>query len=110
MAILNLTPGYTDSLDRLVTALCADYLRRDNLILGKGVGRRTEMEFRYLNFNMLSAAEEVAGEKSAEHYIKEIGERVGYAKSCIDEISETTYKQVKLRVKLNIARRLHLID
>ena len=94
----------------MVVALCADYERRRSAIAERSVTHRTEMEYLYLNFKLLSAAEEIVGESRAELMIREIGERIGYAYSDLYEMSEVSYKKKKQEVKTNIAKRLHLID
>ena len=99
-----------DSLDELVRALCFDYARRARAISERSVSHRTDTEFRYYNFKIFDAAAEVVGEAYAEIYIKEIGERCGYAKSDIYPVSEVTYKQRKRFVMDNIAKKLHLRD
>ena len=71
--------------------------------------RRTLMEYEYLNRRISDAAKEVAGDAYI-IYIKEIGENVGYAQSAAEDVSEYTYKKVKKEVKINIAKKLHLID
>ncbi len=101
--------GYTTTLDSLVVALCADYFRRQDAIEGHASSRRVDMEYRYLNFLMLDAAAEIAGEMEATTFIEEIGQRIGYASSSI-YLSENAYKVRKQEVKLGIARKLHLLD
>ncbi len=93
-----------------VYALCADYERRRALIDGKLLSRRTELEFRYLNFKIYEAAVEVAGESMAPIFIEEIGERIGYAKSKLYYMSERIYKNQKCDIIKNIAKKLHLTD
>ena len=100
---------YSPSLDDLIIALCKDYERREAVIADNNCGRRTVMEYKYINYMLREAAEEVAG-KYATAYINEIGEKIGYAYSRAGEVSESTYKSRKREVKLNIARKLHLID
>lgn len=102
--------GYTSSLDALVRALCQDYERRKNAIAEGSIGKRTHMEYAYINGKMLDAARELAGNKEAEIYIREIGEKRGYAYSDIPCASEVLYKKQKQKIKLNIARKLHLLD
>lgn len=99
-----------ESLDALVVALCGDYERRARLIEEGYISRRTETEFRYYNFKIYDAASEICGERYAESFIKEIGGRIGYAKSENDHLSEPTYKQYKQMIKHSIAKRLHLTD
>lgn len=98
--------GYTDALDALIISLCRDFSRRER---GSDT-RRVAMEYKYLNTRMLEAACDVAGEEYGRQMIKEIGERIGYAKSELDEPSEATYKRLKLATKIAIARRLYLFD
>ena len=102
--------GYTESLDNLIVALCRDFSRREDSVARGTCSARTAMEYRYLNYGMLRAANEVAGEKLGCAYIYEIGEKIGYAYSSIEDVSEGTYKQIKKEVKLNIARKMHLLD
>ena len=98
------------SLDGLIIALCLDYRRRSLAVRKKTVLRRTDTEFRYLNFKIYSAAEEIVGKKYAQIYIDEIGQRIGYAKSRLNMICEGTYKKYKRKIKDNIAKKLHLCD
>lgn len=100
---------YSPTLDALIIALCKDYARRELVLSAKSCGRRTLMEYKYINYKLREAAEEVAGADAAA-YINEIGEKIGYAYSKAGAISESTYKSRKKEVKLNIARKLHLID
>ena len=95
---------------RTVVYLCADFERRRGLIENKLVSRRTELEYRYLNFKIADAAAEIVGEKYAMTMINEIGRRRGYANSQLLYMSERLYKVQKNEVIINIARRLHLID
>ncbi len=98
--------GYSESLDSLVIALCRDFERRQ----GRTDNRRVAMEHKYINTKMLEAAGEVIGGRYAEIMIREIGERIGYAASQIEDISESTYKRKKGEVKLAIARKLYLTE
>ncbi len=98
-----------DSVAELVTALCKDYDRRREAIKQRRYSNRVTVELKYLNYNILDAARESAG-IDAEIYIREIGSSTGYAKTAIENISETTYKIKKAEVRINIAKRLHLID
>lgn len=102
--------NFPSSLDSLVIALCLDYTRRSEDILADKASKRTLMEYRYINYRMEDAAMEIVGVKGAELFIKEIGKKIGYAYSGIDFLSETAYKQQKREVKINIARKLHLLD
>ncbi len=102
--------GYTTTLDALVRALCQDYGRRDAAIGEDSVSKRTRMEYIYINGRVREAVCELAGEKDADTYIREIGEKRGYAYSDIACASERIYKERKLEIKMNIARKLHLLD
>ena len=99
-----------ESVNKIVIALCTDYGRRADAIRDRSVTRRTEMEYRYINYKMYNAAVEVVGEDDSEVYISEIGGNIGYVNSEILHLSEMTYKVNKRAVKENIARKLHLID
>ena len=94
----------------LIVALCFDYQRRKSEILKGRLSRRTDIEFRYINSKMYDAAAEIVGEELAELYIKEIGEKIGYAYSGVEDVSEVTYKINKRKVKEGIARRLYLAE
>ncbi len=102
--------GYTDTLDSIIVALCKDFERRSEAVKAGKCSVRTAMEYKYINAVIYDAASEIVGVRDAITYIGEIGERIGYAASGIDYVSESTYKQQKKEVKLNIARRLHLVD
>lgn len=97
-----------NSLDNLVVALCTDYARREEIILGRMAERRVDNELRYINFKMFDAAAEIVGESRAETFIREIGKGIGYANATELYISEGTYKNWKASVKENIAKRLYL--
>ena len=101
--------GFSETLDFLIIALCRDFETRERSIKEKSCNRRTLMEYEYINRRLVDAAREIVGE-SYGIYIKEIGERIGYAYSRVDGLSETDYKIKKKEVKLNIARKLHLLD
>ena len=96
------------TLETLVIALCLDYRRRQSAIESGSAPRRTDVEYRYYNFKIYDAVSEIAGERLADRYIDEIGQRVGYAKSSIACVSETIYKQYKRLIINNIAKKLHL--
>ena len=99
------------SVEGVVVALCADYGRRAEAIRNHSVSHRTEMEFRYYNFKIYDAAAEVVGAREAEMYLKDVGERIGYASSELaDTCSERSYKSRKIEVKKNIALKLHFMD
>lgn len=99
-----------ERVEAVVIALCADYARRREAIEGHLVSRRTETEYRYLNFKIYDGAAECVGEAASEIFIREIGARTGYAKTKIEGIGELTYKRYKRRAKEAIAKKLHLID
>ena len=98
------------TVDTLVIALCLDYFRRREAIEKGSVTKRTDTEFRYLNFKIFDATAEISGEDDAEVFIEEIGMRLGYAKTKLDNVSEVTYKDYKRLIKDNIAKKLHLVD
>ncbi len=101
---------YTDSLDAVIVALCRDYKRREDAIASDSFSKRTKMEYKYINYRLKEAADEIAGGHRGEAFINEIGKKLGYAYSNIEYISETTYKQIKRDIKLNMAKKMHLID
>ena len=103
-------PGYRDTLDMLIVAFCRDYFARQEVLRGgSSYSRRTRMEYEYVNRRIREAAIEIVGCES-DVYIYEIAEKIGYAYSKVQGICEVTYKRKKREVKLNIARKLHLID
>lgn len=101
--------GYRDTLDALVVAFCRDFFYRRDTVASGLCSTRTRMEYEYINGRIADAAREIVGE-DFELYIREIGESIGYAHSDVDYISESSYKKYKKEVKINIARRLHLLD
>ena len=104
-----LSPLMDKSLEDIVIALCADFERRNLAIKEKSLPKRVLMEYKFLNLRILEGAMEIVGTKNAILFIDDIGARRGYAKSNIDEMSESTYKQKKAEAKLNLAKRLSLI-
>ena len=102
--------GYTDSVDSIVVGMCRDFERRTSSLRNESCGRRTAMEFRFLNSLIFDAASEIVGEKLSGIFIEEIGNRTGFAYSKVDCFSESAYKLNKQQIKLGIARKLHLID
>lgn len=96
-------------LDCLISALCADYARRTELIQKGGLSRRVETELRYLNAKITDATLEYCTDGELDAFIFEIGGRIGYAKSSFSDISESTYKRKKKDIKENIARHLYLV-
>lgn len=101
--------GFSDTLDYLIIAFCRDFKTRAEAIKNKSSNRRTLMEYEYINRRLVAAAQEIVGDEYG-IYIEEIGEKIGYAYSKIEDISESAYKEKKKEVKLNIARKLHLLD
>ncbi len=102
--------GIPESAEALATALCADYFRRERAIKEGEEPLRVRMEYEYLNRRIYTAARELCeGEEDALGFIEEIGAKRGYAKSRFT-VSEKTYKVKKREVKLNILRRLYLLD
>lgn len=101
--------GYTDTVDAIVVAMCLDYERRRHEIEKDTLSHRTLMEYRYLNYRVFDGAAEIVGIDDADIYIYEIGRKIGYAKSTLDDVSEFTYKRKKMEVKVSIARSLHLL-
>lgn len=99
-----------NTLDEVIVALCLDYERRRAAIAEGSFGKRTLMEYRYINFRILEAAEETVGERHAERFIYEIGNKIGYAKSELTQMSELSYKRKKCELKRAIAEKLHLVD
>jgi len=99
-----------ESVDNLVSALCADYTRRRELIQRGGLSRRVETELRYLNAKIIDATLELAPEEELFGFIEEIGRGIGYAKSSLYHLSETTYKKRKREIKTNIAKKLYLTE
>ena len=98
------------SLGALVVAICADFDRRERAIKEKKLPMKVLMEYKYLNLRILEGVMEVVGIENAPTYIREIGERCGYANSKIAEISEYNYKRLKNAAKRAIARKLALIN
>ena len=100
---------FSASLDALIVAICRDYQRREEALKNASVSRRTSMEYTYIDLRVFDGAAEIVGVDDALLYIKEIGEKIGYAFTALD-ISERAYKLTKAAVKRNIARKLHLCD
>ena len=101
--------GFSKTLDLLIIAFCRDFDTREQAIREKSRNRRTLMEYEYINRRLIEAAKEVVGNEYR-IYINEIGDKTGYAYSKINYTCETDYKCKKREVKLNIARKLHLLD
>ena len=64
--------GYTDTLDKLIVAFCADYPRRKAAIDVEAVSPRCTMEYKYLNYRIFEGAAEIVGTDYAELYINEM--------------------------------------
>ena len=96
-------------LDQLIIALCADYLRRADVISDRSAPYNVIMEYRFLNYRIMNAAIEIVGTRDALLFVYDIGNNVGYAASDLYLLSESVYKQRKKEVKENIARRLSLM-
>ncbi len=97
------------TLDEIIKAYCADFLRRAQVIADKSAPFNVIMEYKFLNYRIFSAASEYCGTGDALEFIKDIGEGRGYAKSELSVMSESVYKTKKREIKLNIARRLSLL-
>ena len=97
------------SIENIITALCADYMRRAEVISGHSAPYNVIMEYRFLNYRIMNAAIEIAGSRDALFFINDIGNDIGYASSELWVLSELVYKERKKEVKDNIARRLSLI-
>lgn len=98
-----------NGLDNVIIALCADYLRRAEVISNRSAPYNVIMEYRFLNYRIMNAAVEIAGNRDALLFIYDIGNDIGYASSELWMLAETVYKQRKKEVKENIARRLSLM-
>ena len=95
--------------DNLITALCGDYLRRADIISRRDAPYNVIMEYRFLNYRIMNAAVEIAGSRDAILFVYDIGNNIGYAASDLYCLSEAVYKERKMEVKYNIARRLSLM-
>ena len=96
-------------IDDIIRALCADYLRRSQVITFRDAPYNVIMEYRFLNYRMMNAAVEIAGTRDAMQFIHDIGNSVGYAHSSLILLPEKIYKDRKMGVKSNIAKRLSLM-
>ena len=98
------------SIVNIVEAHCADYSRRAGLISEGQLSKRTEAEYRYLNAGVYTGAVNIVGKELAPIYIYEIGRKLGYAHSSVEDVGEVKYKNAKRLIKESIAIELHLID
>ena len=98
------------SIVNIVEAQCADYERRVRQIAEHSVSKRTEAEYRYLNAAVYTGAVNIVGHELAPTYIYEIGRKLGYAHSSVEDVGEVKYKNAKRLIKESIAIELHLID
>ena len=96
------------TLNSVIVALCADYQRRSIAIEERNLPFNVIMEYRFLNYRMINAAMEVAGDRDALSFITEIGKKTGHSNSST-YICEALYKSRKKEVKANIARKLSLL-
>ena len=101
--------AFSDTLDFLIVAFCRNFASRDRAIRERSCQRRTLMEYEYINRQIADATREIVGDDYLD-YIYEIGEKIGYAHSKVYGLSETDYKIKKKQVKMNIARKMHLLD
>ena len=101
--------GFTEALDFLIIAFCRGFDARERAIDEKSCSRRTVMEYEYINRRLVDASREIVGDDYL-IYIYEIGEKIGYAHSRVSDICETDYKMKKKQVKMNMARKMHLLD
>ena len=97
-----------DSDEGVIVALCRDYARRSAAISAGKMPRRVLMEYAYLNKRIFEGAGEIVGGVLSEVFINDIGNRIGYASSGVELMSESTYKRYKSAAIKNIARKLHL--
>ena len=102
------SPLMDKSLEDIVIALCADFERRRLAIEEKALPKRVLLEYKFLNLRILEGTIEIVGIRNAKGFIDDIGARRGYAKSCIEDMSEPSYKKLKAKTKLSIAKKLSL--
>ena len=100
---------YNEAIDILIVAFCRSYYARAGAIKSGSCKKRTLMEYEYINRCIEDAAREVAGD-DFDKYIYEIGMSIGYANSKVGDICETRYKKIKRSVKVNIGKKMHLLD
>ena len=94
----------------IVELLSRDYEWRKCVIKEKRMTPRVRTEYAYINAKLYSASQDIVGPQYADIFIHEIGNKIGFAKSRVDCMSEGTYKLYKTRIKLNMLRKLYLLD
>ena len=97
------------SLEIFIEGLCGDYKRRKEAISKGVLPRQVLNEYKFLNGKVLEGTIEIIGAADSEEFIDDIGMRRGYAYSSVNRFSEVRYKQLKAKIKLNIAKKLFLI-
>lgn len=97
------------SLERVIEGLCYDYKRRKDAIAEGLLPKRILAEYKFLNGKILEGVLEIIGSADCEVLIEDIGLKRGYAHSPVSRFSEVRYKQLKAKIKLNIAKKLYLI-
>ena len=97
-----------DTAGLLVEALCADFGRRERMREDRSVPLRVRVECRYINARLLEAVRSLTvDEAEACLFLREIGERRGYAHSD-SPLSESAYKRRKAEIRTAILKTLHL--
>jgi len=109
MCPVDLTCRLPPTVDALVIALCADYVRRAEAILSDETPTRMKVELRYINYKLADAVADVVERRLIPLFIEEIGSRIGFASSKIEGMGESVYKRSKAKIKVNIAKKLYLI-
>ncbi len=99
-----------DTVEQIVVAMCRDYKRRAEGILSPETSARTKVEYRYLNYKIADAVAELVERRNVPIFIDEIGSHTGYASSAAVGMSESVYKRAKVKIKYNIALKLHLFE
>ena len=102
--------GYAlpDTVEQIVTSMCRDYKRRAEGIVAPETSARTKVEYRYLNYKIADAVAELVERRLVPIFIEEIGSHTGYASSAVVGMSESVYKRTKVKIKYNIALKLHI--
>lgn len=97
-------------LETVLVGLCADFFRREEALRRGEIDFRVRMEYAYLNGRIFDAARELcADDAEARLFIREIGEKRGYAGS-ETLLSESVYKVRKREIRYAVLRRLHLLE